>query len=441
MREEALIRRIGLIFLVLTFFVQFFAVLSPPQSTIAASNNDLINGGISSAADAKQHCLNNTQHYHNIMTFYGIHCNEIGAASTVTLRSNADNGQLFSMGRLPYGAHNPNSGRRTGEAPVNIPGLGRVYVRHLDSFDTGAFSSYQALRFHSAQTNRTYYILYNCGNLVSVGIPTPYSPPLPPPPPPVQKPTPPPVPKPVPTPTPTPVTPTTPTPTPTPTPKPPTPTPCQYNNLIAASDTACKPCEASQSSQDSLACVTVHKTAANTTAGIPDANNTTANPGNVIVYTLYAENKGKAPVKGYVFEENLSDVMDYADPTDISGGNINGEKVIVWPAVDIPAGSTATKTVSVMVKNPIPSTPTSTSDANHYDLEMTNVYGNTINIKVPPTPAKAVEVATTTTLPNTGPGTSLFMAASIVIIAGYFYGRSRLLARESAIAIKNVSQA
>ncbi len=33
MREEAGIRRIGLIFMVLTFFVQFFAVLSPPQST------------------------------------------------------------------------------------------------------------------------------------------------------------------------------------------------------------------------------------------------------------------------------------------------------------------------------------------------------------------------------------------------------------------------
>jgi len=34
-----------MIFIVLTFLVQFFAVLSPPVSTVAASNNDLINGG------------------------------------------------------------------------------------------------------------------------------------------------------------------------------------------------------------------------------------------------------------------------------------------------------------------------------------------------------------------------------------------------------------
>jgi hypothetical protein len=67
---------------------------------------------------------------------------------------------------------------------------------------------------------------------------------------------------------------------------------------------------------------------------------------------------------------------------------------------------------------------------------MTNVYGNTINIKVPGSVTKTIETATTTSLPNTGPGTSLFLAASIVMIAGYFYGRARLLARESELALK-----
>ena len=52
MREESSVRRAGLILLVLAFLIQFFAVISPPQPTVADSTNDLINGGVSSAADA-----------------------------------------------------------------------------------------------------------------------------------------------------------------------------------------------------------------------------------------------------------------------------------------------------------------------------------------------------------------------------------------------------
>ena len=81
-------------------------------------------------------------------------------------------------------------------------------------------------------------------------------------------------------------------------------------------------------------------------------------------------------------------------------------------------------------------TPTSTSDAGHFDLIMTNVFGNAVNIFLPASPAKTVEI-TTTRLVNTGPGTGLFVAASLVIVAGYFYSRSRLLATESTIAVRD----
>jgi hypothetical protein len=47
-----------------------------------------------------------------------------------------------------------------------------------------------------------------------------------------------------------------------------------------------------------------------------------------------------------------------------------------------------------------------------------------------------VEAATTTSLPNTGPGTSIMFASIVVAAAGFFYYRSRLLVDESAIAIK-----
>ena len=67
---------------------------------------------------------------------------------------------------------------------------------------------------------------------------------------------------------------------------------------------------------------------------------------------------------------------------------------------------------------------------------MTNTYGNTINIHLPGSPTATITTAATS-LPNTGPGTGLFIAAIVLMGAGYFYARARLLARESVLALQN----
>jgi hypothetical protein len=56
-------------------------------------------------------------------------------------------------------------------------------------------------------------------------------------------------------------------------------------------------------------------------------------------------------------------------------------------------------------------------------------------------PQEAAVETTATSLPNTGPGTSLFIGGVIVVGAGYFYGRSRLLAKESTLALKESTAA
>ncbi|HYH36554.1 MAG TPA: hypothetical protein VD706_03580, partial [Candidatus Saccharimonadales bacterium] len=160
----------------------------------------------------------------------------------------------------------------------------------------------------------------------------------------------------------------------------------------------------------------------------------------VITYTLYAKNNGKATVKNYLFEESLDDISVYADITDLHGGTMDSMHKVAWPATFIEPGKTATVKVTVKVKDPVPQTPVTPNDPYHYDLTMTNVYGNTVTIKLPVTPEKAVEAAAAT-LPNTGPGTNLFIGAVIVIGAGYFFGRSRLLAQESRIALKESTSA
>jgi uncharacterized repeat protein (TIGR01451 family) len=433
MREEASIRRTGTVFLVLAFMLQFFAVLSPPQSTVAASDNDIINGGVSSISDARAKCVADIQGFQRILHYYGISCSAFDSAYDRTINKN--NMNYYSMGR------NTSNGVDT---PVNVPGQGnKVYWRPLTTWKTK--SEWRTIHVDN-QDGKNFYIMYDCGNLVTVGIPTP-SPyheltvtknPRPAPPP-AYNPTPVIVPK-----------PTTPTPTP-PQLKPPCKynpaitadsvlcqPPCEYNSLLFASDASCKPCDKSVSSADKTACISVRKEAKNVTLGNTDANNTTVKANDVIIYTLFAENKGKATVKGFVFQENLSDVLDYADVFDLRGGSIDKDKVVVWPAIDIKADESRSVQITVKVRDPIPQTPVSSSDPAHFDLVMTNVYGNAINIKLPGAPAKQVEIAAAA-LPNTGPGTSLMIAAAVVILASYFYSRATLLARESEIAVKETA--
>jgi len=480
MREEASIRRIGLIFLVLAFLVQFFAVISPPQATVADSTNDLIDGGFASKAEAVSICQSNTKYYATILANYGISCSDVANASTLTIKSTDDSNQLYSMGWNPEGSINPDSHKRTNETPVNLIGLSRpVYWRLLSSWDTGPYSSYEVLRVTSSVTHHVYYIMYRCGNLVSVGIPPaitpcPYNagilasspqcvkpcqynksipassaqcfPPCP-----------------IPGKSNLPQTsPKCYAPCPynskipassskcfapcqynksIPASSPQCFPPCKYNASISSSSPQCKPCSAAATSSDALACVQVSKTASDPTQGWTDANGKTAQPGDTIIYTLYAKNTGQATVKAFLMQENLSDVMDYADVVNLDGGSIdNTTGEVSWPTVDIKAGATLSHQITVQVKNPIPQTPASISDPGHFDLIMTNVYGNTININVPGSPAKTIETQSTT-LVNTGPGTSLFIAGGIMVLAGYFYARSRLLAKESVLAIQPSTEA
>jgi uncharacterized repeat protein (TIGR01451 family) len=163
LRAERSIRRVGLLFIILAFAVQFFAVISPAQPTVADSTNDLVNGGFSSAAEAASICNQNINSYGTILANYGITCAKVAAAPTITIHSTDFNRQLYSMGRLPYGI--------AGETPVSIAGS-TYYVRYLWGWDTGAPSTYRALNVTSTG-GQTFLLLYACGNLTSVGLPAP----------------------------------------------------------------------------------------------------------------------------------------------------------------------------------------------------------------------------------------------------------------------------
>lgn len=188
------------------------------------------------------------------------------------------------------------------------------------------------------------------------------------------------------------------------------------------------PCEQSRNNND-LECLILSKTAENKTQGIKDAHNTVANPGDVVIYGLAVKNTSKdTTIKGYQVQENILDILEYADVTDYHGGT-NKEGIVTWPAQDIKANETINKQITVRIKNPLPQTPVAASNPSSFDMKLTNHFGNTVEIKLPPSTPKTTEQIVTT-LPNTGPGETLAVGFVVVVIVSYFFARSRLMAKE-----------
>lgn len=404
--REKYIRGFGFLFIALAFLVQVFAY-SPltAQTNASASLNDLIPGGVTSKQQLINDCNSNYHYVALIYGYYGVSCKDITSSnsSVITLSSTSYGGNLWSVGHLPYDL--------PGETPVNILGA-TVYWRYLHGWDKYGYASYYTALQVRADNGRTYFILFTCGNLVSIGFPPPYLPPKPP------------------------------TPPPTPPPKPPKPpkppAPCIYNSGLPATSPECKPCTNAQDTTDVVACLVYSKFAANLTQQISNANNTTASPGDEIQYTLRVQNIGKAVVKNFVIQENLSDVLDYSSLDHSNGVVLGPLNILSWPPVNIAPREIITKQFNVTVKNPLPQIALNPDDPQGYNNVMTNVYGNAINIAVKPNAIVTI-ANTANTLPNTGPGTSIFIIFMVTAVAGYFYSRARLLNKESLIAESIIS--
>lgn len=206
------------------------------------------------------------------------------------------------------------------------------------------------------------------------------------------------------------------------------PCPIPGKEHLPVNSPECKPCD-EDSNDDS--CLELHKKARNITQQIQNANGTTANPGDTIEYTLSVTNRSKLARQGFVIEENIEDVLEYADIIDASGATFteNPVKMLTWQPVDIAPNETVNRTILVKITSTIPSTPASTSDPLSNDLKLVNVYGDTVQINLPQTPTKAIE-RTVTSLPSTGLGTNIAISTLLLFVASYFYFRSRLMVKE-----------
>lgn len=179
--------------------------------------------------------------------------------------------------------------------------------------------------------------------------------------------------------------------------------------------------------------LTTDKTVGNLTQKIGDANNTTAKAGDTLRYTISIENTGDAPatleLKGE-YGESIADILEYAVLVDRGDASFNEQTgFLSWGSTTIKPGEKVEKTFTVKVKDPIPATPVSLSNPLSYDYVLHNKYGRDVNVKLDKPASKVIEQAATT-LPNTGPSSSMFVSVLVAMVIGYFFYRSRLMAKE-----------
>ncbi|MDX2776272.1 isopeptide-forming domain-containing fimbrial protein [Streptomyces caniscabiei] len=495
LRKEETTRRMGLIFTALALVVQSFAVFTPPESANAANGNNVIYGGVKSKSellsvyDRNKDSAGHTD-IQQIYSQFGITRQDIVNAKEGEFNSRDFNLNIMSVGRSNY------TWQRT---PYAVAGTSTtVYAGNLYKFDTTEWSKkngspYKAVIGKRAVDGKWFAIMYACGNPTYTELP-------PPPPKPsaacsnlvitpinrtkftlkatasvkngatissytysiketggkaittqainssatsssytydfskdgsyvvsvtvatsegnktasaCQKQL-----------------------TVSPEPR------CPLNPDLVESNPDCKPCEDNPDiwykDKDCKSDFDLTKTVKNVTQNGSDANNTTVKPGDRLEYHLTAKNTGNT-TGAYVIEDNLADVLEYADIVDLGGGtlltegpNVPVEKnnYVSWPSASLKPGESIEKIVNVQVKSTTPATPQGLGNQSSYDCQMVNDFaGNGTTVKVEcPTPKVVEQVVQE--LPRTGVTENLIFAGVVLAIVVYFYTRSRQLKKE-----------
>lgn len=185
--------------------------------------------------------------------------------------------------------------------------------------------------------------------------------------------------------------------------------------------------------------VVVSKSALNVSQGNIDATKTTAHTRDRITFTLTAENKG-GTAKDFIFDDTLSDVLEYAKLVENGGGTFNEQtKKLTWPAVSLKPGQKEIRTFTVSVLSDIPATPQGISDSTSYDCRMQNTfYAAYVTIAVE-CPAPKVIEQVVPELPHTGPRENMLFAGIVLAIVVFFYLRSRQLSTEVRLIRRDVN--
>lgn len=156
----------------------------------------------------------------------------------------------------------------------------------------------------------------------------------------------------------------------------------------------------------------------------------TVRGGDVLEYTIITTNTQNYARSGVDIADYIGDILDYADlDTEhlaTQGGTFDAEtNKVHWNDLTFSPNSSTEHTFRVTIKDPIPATNSPSSLGTSFDCRISNEYGNEITMNVDCPLVKGLE-----TLPNTGAGSSMLISVVVTTFVGYFFARSRLLAKE-----------
>lgn len=131
LRKEEITRRLTIIFVVLALVVQSLAVFSPPDSANAASEQDLIRGGVQDINDFLARYDTNSEDIKDIYTALGVTRDEITATHRGTFNSKSN---IYSVNR--FSQYGPEQGETRFSYKRSAGGEGVRYISPLSLADT-----------------------------------------------------------------------------------------------------------------------------------------------------------------------------------------------------------------------------------------------------------------------------------------------------------------
>lgn len=157
-------------------------------------------------------------------------------------------------------------------------------------------------------------------------------------------------------------------------------------------------------------------------------------PSQEIIFRLSATNYG-AEVRTLVPSNDISDILEYANITNTSGGTIRGD-AIVWPEVTLLPGETYETFFGATMLNRAPTLGRSSTDENSYDCQISNIFGNRIDLSIECPNIKNVDIITTS-FPNIDVFSTTIVLTSLLFAVSLSAYRTNILLKQLSFIRKN----
>jgi hypothetical protein len=173
-KKERAIRSLGMFFMIATLFLQMFAVIVPPEKSLAAGSNHILDG-LSSGKTVQQNKNvvlkawdENTGDVQKIYSFFGVSRDDIANMKNSRVTVNAFANDVWTIGRNSLSSRTGIDQKyKDSEIAIKYGELNTqvVYHRELRVWNQ---RDWYALEGTISKTGETFWILYDCGNFTKI---------------------------------------------------------------------------------------------------------------------------------------------------------------------------------------------------------------------------------------------------------------------------------